>query len=289
MIFTKMHGAGNDFCLFDGFKHTLPDYGALAKAVCNRHFGVGGDGIMVALPCDTADVRMVYYNSDGSQGEMCGNGIRCFAKYVYSKAIVHKPTFLVETLAGIKTISLHIDEKDQVQKVSVGMGRPGFAAEQVPTTLPGNPVKMEPLDVAGQLVLLTAMRMGVPHCAIIVDDLEKVDINGIGRKIENHPAFPEKMNANFVQVQDRQHIKVKTWERGAGRTLACGTGCCSSVIAGNVLGLLDQKVTVQAEGGILEISVDDNYETTMTGGAEFICEGVFSDWVVRQIQEEALS
>jgi len=286
MKFTKMHGAGNDFCLFNGFMQKLPEYGALAKTVCDRHFGVGGDGIMVALPSEKADVRMVYYNSDGSQGEMCGNGIRCFAKYVYTKGIVHKPVFTVETLAGIKHITLTVNKKDQVEKISVGMGKPAFPAEEVPTTLPGNPVTMEPVEVDNHIVLLTAMRMGVPHSVIVVDDLEKVDVNGIGSKLEVHPAFPEKLNVNFMQVIDKNNIKVKTWERGAGRTLACGTGCCSSVIAGNLLGLVDKKATVQAEGGVVEVSIDDDYEVTMTGTAEFICDGVFSDWVKAQIQEE---
>lgn len=282
MKFTKMHGAGNDFCLFDGFQQQLPDYGTLAKAVCDRHFGVGGDGIMVCLPSEIADVRMVYYNSDGSQGEMCGNGIRCFAKFIYTKGIVGQQGFSVETLAGIKKINLTLDKLGNVDKISVGMGKALLAADQVPTTLPGNPVLMEPLDVDGQLVMLTAMRLGVPHSAIMVEDLDKVAVNDLGRKIELHPQFPEKMNANFVQIVDRHNIKVKTWERGAGRTLACGTGCCSSVVAGNLLGLLEDEVTVEAEGGILQIKVDADQEVIMTGSAEFICEGTFSDWVIQR-------
>lgn len=283
MRFTKMHGAGNDFCLFDGFHQTLPDYSPLAKAVCDRHFGVGGDGIMVSLPSSTADVRMVYYNSDGSQGEMCGNGIRCFSKFVFEKGLVKKTEFNVETLAGIKKITLTLDEQGLVKRISVGMGKPLFPAESVPTTLPGNPVMMEPLEVDGQLVLFTAMRLGVPHGVIVCEDLDQVDINGIGSKIEVHPAFPEKMNANFMQVVDREHIRVKTFERGAGRTLACGTGCCSSVVAGNLLGILDSKVTVQAEGGVLEIALGEDFEVTMAGSAEMICEGEFSPWVMQQI------
>ena len=285
MKFTKMHGAGNDFCLFDGFHQTLPPYGPLAQAVCDRHFGVGGDGIMVSLPSSSADVRMVYYNSDGSQGEMCGNGIRCFSKFVFEKGLVKKTAFDVETLAGLKKITLTLDEKGLATRISVGMGKPLFPADHVPTTLPGDPVLMEPLDVDGQLVMFTAMRLGVPHGVIVCEDLDQVDINGLGRKIETHPAFPEKINANFMQVVDREHINVKTFERGAGRTLACGTGCCSSVVAGNLLGLWEPKVTVQAEGGVLEISLDGNFEVTMAGSAERICEGEFSPWVIRQIEK----
>jgi diaminopimelate epimerase len=227
---------------------------------------------------------MVYYNSDGSQGEMCGNGIRCFSKFVFEKGLVRKTEFNVETLAGIKKITLTLDEQGLVKRISVGMGKPLFPAESVPTTLPGNPVMMEPLDVDGQLVLFTAMRLGVPHGVIVCEDLDQVDINGLGRKIEIHPAFPEKINANFMQVVDREHIRVKTFERGAGRTLACGTGCCSSVVAGNLLGLLEPKVTVQAEGGVLEIALGDDYEVTMAGSAEMICEGEFSPWVMQQIE-----
>lgn len=284
--FTKMHGAGNDFCLFNGMEQTLPDYGALALTVCDRHFGVGGDGIMVCLESRSADVRMVYVNSDGNVGEMCGNGIRCFAKYVFENGIVTKPEFTVETMAGIKTIRLQLDGKGAaVTSVTVGMGRPGFNAEAVPTTLPGNPVVQQSLDVGGKHIKLTAMRLGVPHCVMLTDELDALDINGLGRQVEVHPAFPEKTNINFAQIVDRSHIRVKTWERAAGRTLACGTGCCSSVVAGRLMGLLDDTVTVQAEGGTLSIHVSPEYDVTMTGGAEFICRGTFSEWVVRQVQD----
>lgn len=280
-----MHGAGNDFCLFNGMEQTLPDYSALALTVCDRHFGVGGDGIMVCLKSRSADIRMVYVNSDGNEGEMCGNGIRCFAKYVFENGIVQKTEFAVETLAGVKTIRLQLDDAGAaVTSVTVGMGRPGFSAESVPTTLPGNPVVQRSLDVGGEQVRLTAMRMGVPHCVMLTDALDTLDVNGLGRRIEVHPAFPAKTNMNFMQIVDRTHIRVKTWERAAGRTLACGTGCCASVVAGRLMGLLDDTVAVQAEGGTLTIHVSPEFDVTMTGGAEFICRGSFSEWVVRQVQ-----
>ncbi len=286
MEFTKMHGAGNDFCLFNGLEHPLPDYSVLALAVCDRHFGVGGDGIMICLPSQSADIRMVYYNSDGSQGEMCGNGIRCFSKFVYEGGIVRKPEFTVETLAGIKNIRLTLSDSGIVRKITVDMGRPEFEPERVPTTLPGTPVVQRSLDVAGQQVKLTAMRMAVPQCVIFIDDLEQVDINGLGRQIETHPAFPAKVNVNFVQIIDRQHIHIKTWERGAGRTLACGTGCSASVVTGRLTGLLDDTVSVQAEGGIVEIHVGEDYGVTMTGEAEFICKGNFSEWIDTEIEKK---
>ncbi len=278
-----MHGAGNDFCLFNGLQQSLPEYGALAQVVCDRHFGVGGDGIMICLPSQSADIRMVYYNSDGSQGEMCGNGIRCFSKFVYESGIVHKTVFSVETLAGIKSIRLTLNDIDIVQKITVGMGKPDFEPDQIPTTLLGTPVVQRLLDVSGQQIELTAMRMAVPHCVIFVEDLGQVDINGLGREIETHPAFPAKVNVNFIQIIDRGHISIKTWERGAGRTLACGTGCSASVVAGRLTGKLDDTVSVQAEGGNVEIYVGEDYEVTMTGEAEFICKGIFSEWINKQI------
>ncbi|MEA4893157.1 MAG: diaminopimelate epimerase [Peptococcaceae bacterium] len=287
MKFSKLHGAGNDFSLFDGIHQELPEFGPLAKAVCDRHFGTGGDGIMAALPSKIADIRMVYYNSDGSMGEMCGNGIRCFSKFVYEKGLVTKPLFEVETAAGIKKITLALDEENKVQKISVGMGRPAFAAGEVPTTLTGDPVLLEPLQIGEQLVMISAIRMGVPHSVIVLEDLEKVDIEGIGAKIEGNQAFPEKVNVNFMQVMDRGHIKVKTFERGAGHTLACGTGCCSCVIVGHKLGLLDQQVEVQAEGGLLTISLSDDYDVTMEGEAQFICDGEYSQWVIDRIREKS--
>jgi diaminopimelate epimerase len=286
MKFSKMQGAGNDFSLFDGFSQQLPAYDALARAVCDRHFGAGGDGIMVALPSDRAKVKMVYYNSDGSLGEMCGNGIRCFARFVYEKGLVKEKVFTVETGAGIKEISLETDGEGRVAKVRVDMGLPLLESRLIPTTLPGEPVKLEPLDLGdGQLVLVTAVRMGVPHAVVVVEDLAQVDLIGLGSRIESHPAFPEKINANFMEVVDPGTIKVKTFERGAGHTLACGTGCCSCVVAGRLLGLLADRVTVLAEGGRLEISLGADYRVTLAGQAEFICDGEYSAWVAAQIRQ----
>jgi diaminopimelate epimerase len=288
MKFSKMHGAGNDFLLFNGFEQELPDYSALARAVCDRHFGLGGDGIMVALPSriDGADVRMVYYNSDGSAGEMCGNGSRCFAKFVYEKGLVQKTMLNVETDAGIKTIKLRLDRQGQVDRVTVAMGKPLFDHREVPTTLLGNPVMLEPLEAGGQLLMVTAMRMNVPHCVIVVEDLEHFDVDSLGSRIEKHSAFPEGINANFIQVMDRGHIKIKTWERGAHHTLACGTGSCAAAVAGKMLGLLDSEVQVTAEGGILQISVGPEYDVIMEGSAEFVCDGQCSPWVRSRIEAD---
>jgi len=269
--FSKLHGAGNDFIVLDGLASVLPDYSALALAMCDRHFGVGGDGIMVALPSDIADIRMVYYNSDGSEGEMCGNGIRCFSKFVYTKGLIADTHFKVETLAGIKEITLDLIWKNLVK---VDMGMPLLEPEAVPTTLRGFPAELE---VDGKTFSVFCMRVGVPHCVIFAEEPDTVDVNGIGQKIECHPAFPEKTNVNFVKVISPDRIRVKTWERGAGRTLACGTGCCASVVAGFLTDRVEAAVAVEAEGGLVQVQIipEDEYRLWMTGGAEIICEGYF--------------
>lgn len=279
-----MHGAGNDFCLFNGMERPLPEYGALALAVCDRHFGVGGDGIMACLPSKTADIKMVYYNSDGTPGEMCGNGLRCFSKFVHEGGLVCGTEFTVETGAGLKTVRLNLDAGGEVESIAVNMGRPEFDPEKVPTTLPGTPVLECTLSVAGRPVVLTAMRMSVPHCVVLTDSLQDVDVNGLGRQIEIHPAFPYKVNVNFAQIIDRGHILIKTWERAAGRTLACGTGCCATAVTARLLNLTEDTVAMEAEGGELRIHVGKDYEVTMTGGAEFICRGSFSPWVEKRIR-----
>ena len=193
----------------------------------------------------------------------------------------------METNAGMKTVRLSLSEEGNVQSITVGMGKPVFSPEQIPAALPGDSVTGRPLSVAGQQMLITAMRMSVPHCVIFTDHLDEVDVNGLGSKIEIHPAFPAKINVNFVQVMNRDHMRIKTWERAAGRTLACGTGCCASAVAGRLLGLINDTVTLQAEGGELVIHVDEDYQVTMTGGAEFICSGSFSDWVVMRAGKKA--
>jgi diaminopimelate epimerase len=279
LSFSKMHGAGNDFVLLDGFHQTLPALSPLTHAMCDRHFGIGADGLMAASPSNTSDIRMAYFNSDGSEGEMCGNGIRCFAKFAYEKGLTAKTTFTVETRAGEKEVRLKLDAAGEVASVSVDMGRPLFSSEQVPTILAGSPAVKAPIDAGGRAVYVTALRMGVPHCVILVDDMDATDVDGLGRIIESHPAFPEKVNVNFMQVISPREFIIKTYERGAGHTLACGTGCCSCAAAGRLMGILESEVTARAEGGTLFIRVSKEYELTMEGPAAFICDGV---WPVRE-------
>ena len=277
MEFTKMEAAGNDFVVFDGFKYKIKDYGQLALKACDRHFSVGADGILVCEASDVADIKMVYYNSDGSRGEMCGNGIRCFSKYVYEKGLVDKKIFTVETLAGIKTIWLETDSENRVKTVRVNMGKPLFEAKDIPVELDRERVIEETMDINGQKIVFSSLLVGVPHTVIFVDDINSVDVNELGRKIEVHPMFPRKTNVNFIEVVDRENINIYTWERGAGRTLGCGTGSCASVVIGKLIGKLGSIVHVNTEGGRLDINLEKDWEIYMTGGANRICDGIFND------------
>lgn len=275
MEFTKMIGAGNDFILFNGDCLGTIDYGSLAKKICDRHFGVGADGIMICEKSDVADIEMIYYNSDGSQGEMCGNGIRCFSKFIYENHILHKDVFNVETLAGIKTVCLEIDNLDKVKTVKVDMGYPVFEGEKIPVDIHKDKVILENIKIDEKEITFSSVLLGVPHTTIFIKDIYSIDINGLGRKIENHPLFPQKTNVNFVQVVSRNRINIYTWERGAGRTLGCGTGSCASVVLGNVIGKLDNIVNVKTEGGDLQVQIMDDYKIFMKGNAMTVCKGEF--------------
>ncbi|WP_053956134.1 diaminopimelate epimerase [Inediibacterium massiliense] len=274
MEFIKMHGAGNDFILFDGTKEKIIDYERLAKDVCERHFGIGADGIMVAENSEDYDIKMVYYNSDGSLGEMCGNGIRCFSKFVYEKGLIKKNEIEVETLAGVKKVWLEV-KNHEVQWVKVNMGKAIFSPKDIPILCDGENALEKSLHIDDKTIIFSTVLVGVPHTIIFVEDIKKIDINRLGEKIEKHSIFPKKTNVNFVEVKDKDFIHVYTWERGAGRTLACGTGCCSSVVVGHALGKLNKKVKVQAEGGLIEVELNDNLDIFMKGEAQKICTGNF--------------
>mgnify|MGYP001420580398 CR=1 FL=1 len=277
MEFTKMEAAGNDFVLFNGLKYVFKDYKNLAIKSCDRHYSVGGDGMMIAEKSNVADIKMIYYNSDGSRGEICGNGIRCFSKYAYENGLVDRKNFTIETLAGIKTACLDIDDKEQVEIIKVNMGRPIFEAKKIPVTISKEKAIEEILEIEGKKIVFSSVLVGVPHTVILVDDIKDIDINGLGEKIENYPIFPRKTNVNFIEIVNRNKINIYTWERGAGRTLGCGTGSCASVIIGNLLGRLDNKVYVKTEGGEIEVELEENYQIYMKGGANTICTGILLD------------
>lgn len=276
MLFSKMHGLGNDFIVIDARGKEDIDYNSLAKRMCHRHIGVGADGILLVLDSKLADIRMRIINSDGSEAEMCGNGIRCFSKYVFERGIVKKDKFKVETLAGIIEPELILNEYGLVEKVKVNMGKPSFKRKDIP--MQGDPESdaiNTSIEVDGKEYKITSLLMGVPHTVLFVDDVEKVDIYTLGPKIEKHEVFPRKTNVNFVQVIDKNNIKVRTWERGAGATYACGTGSCASVIASNLNSFTEKKVNVHLYFGTLEIEWQDDGTVFMTGPAEEVFVGEY--------------
>jgi diaminopimelate epimerase len=265
--FTKMQGAGNDFVVVDARKKKLANPGELAARICDRHFGVGADGLILVLPSRKADFRMRIFNSDGSEPEMCGNGIRCFARFLAEKKITKKTKLSVETLAGI--IRPELADK----KVRVDMGEPRLARREIPILGPGDSVIDEELRLADRTVRITAVSMGNPHAVIFVDNLADYPLARIGAEIESHPLFPKKTNVEFVEVVNNKALEVRVWERGAGETLACGTGACASLVAASLNGKAGRKANIRLPGGILSIEWGDDNRVYMTGPAESVFEG----------------
>ena len=266
MKFQKMHGLGNDFILFNELDLLKYDLKSLAIKLCDRHQGIGADGIILILPSDIAHVKMRIINSDGSEANMCGNGIRCFSKYVFDNKIITAKSFTIETGAGIMIPEL-IVEGDKVLFVKVNMGAPLLERLSIPMSGQPGSVINERLMVSGKEFNITSMLMGVPHTIVFVDHLEAVDIVTIGREIENHPSFPQKTNVNFVEVINDKEIKVRTWERGAGSTLACGTGSCASAVASCLNGKTGKEVTVHLALGDLFVEWIEG-TVFMTGTAD---------------------
>lgn len=265
MEFTKMHGLGNDFLVFED-DGTNRDWNALAAKLCTRRLSVGGDGILIVLPSGEADIRMRIINADGSEAEMCGNGIRCFAKYVYERGIVKKADMTVETLAGTIRPKLLIED-GKVADVCVDMGRPLFDRASIPMEGAGSAFDAD-IEAAGRKVCISSLLMGVPHTMVLTDDIDATDAAVMGPAIERHPIFPRRTNVNFVQVLDSENIRVLTWERGAGLTLACGTGSCASAVATYKKGLTGPKVTVHLSVGRLIIECLPDGRVLMTGPAQ---------------------
>ena len=266
--FTKMHGAGNDFIMVDARRKKIKNPGQLAKKLCQRHYGIGADGLVLVLPSKKADYRMRIMNSDGSEAEMCGNGIRCFAKFIKEKRISKKEKLTVETLAGI------IKPELVGNQVRVDMGEPRLSKKEIPMIGNSEPAINEELEVNGGSVHLTAVSMGNPHAIVFVKELDTYPFEKIGREIEKSSEFPNKTNAEFVEVKNEKEIEIKVWERGVGPTLACGTGACASVVAASLNGKTGRMVKVNLPGGklIVEWSQEDNH-VYMTGPAETVFEG----------------
>jgi len=275
--FVKMHGLGNDFILIDCLNKSLGDslfLSYLAKKLCKRNFGIGADGLMLILPSSKADLRMRIFNSDGSEAQMCGNGIRCFAKYAYKNKLVSKIKFTVETLSGIITPELIFKDKE-ISGIIVNMGTPKLRRREIPMNGEDTPtVVNETLKInPEQTFKITCVSMGNPHCIIFVNDVQSIPVDEIGPKIENHPLFPEKTNVEFIQIVNKQEINFRVWERGVGETLACGTGACAALVAAVLNKKTNQKATIHLTGGDLNIQWADDGHLYMTGPAELVFKG----------------
>ncbi len=268
---TKMHGIGNDYLFINAFDEDLAgvDLGHLSRVLSDRHFGIGSDGIILVEPSKVANFKMRIFNSDGSEAEMCGNGIRCFAKYVYDRGMTTQKKLEVETLAGIIRPKLILEGRE-VKQVQVDMGEPRLARAEIPMTgkPETEPVIGERLRVAGERYEVTCVSMGNPHCVVFVDHVDKFPVSTVGPKIENHNVFPKRTNAEFVQINSNSDIKMRVWERGAGETLACGTGASAAVVAGNLNGKLARTVNVHLLGGDLTVEWMGNDHVMLAGPAE---------------------
>lgn len=273
MEFVKMEGCGNDYVYVNGFNTKIDNPNKLSEIVSDRHFGIGSDGLIVINPSEVADFKMSMYNADGSEGKMCGNGIRCVAKYVYDYKMTDKEVITVETLAGIKTLKLNV-ENGKVKTVRVNMGSPIINAKDVPVISDKEKVINEPVVIDGKEYGITCVSMGNPHAITFVDDTDSLKIEKIGPGFEKNEIFPDRVNTEFIQIIDRKTIKMRVWERGSGETLACGTGACASVVACVLNNLTDNKVTVKLLGGDLEIKYDIDENTVyMTGPARIAFTG----------------
>ena len=276
MKFTKLQGCGNDYVYVDCTKELIDNIPETAIKVSDRHFGIGSDGLILIRSSDKADFMMDMYNSDGSRGKMCGNGIRCVAKFVYDKGLTDKTKLKIETLSGIKELELTV-ENGEVTWVTVDIGAPITRPSLIPVRSDKDILIKEPIVVDGQVYEITCVSMGNPHAVVFVEDTDSLPLETIGPGFEHHELFPERVYTEFIQVLDRIHIKMRVWERGSGETLACGTGACASVVACILNGYTDHEVTVSLLGGELVIRYDDKANTVyMTGPAVKVFDGEIS-------------
>lgn len=288
MKFTKMQGCGNDYVYIDGFQERIPaaEKPELAKRLSDRHFGIGSDGVIFINPAEEADFEMEMYNADGTRSEMCGNGIRCVAKYVYDKGLTDSEHITVVSAGQIRYLSMVIErqhpwDRGVVRRVRVNMGNPVLEPERIPVNLfggsgekGGNIVVNAPIEVKGKQYHMTCVSMGNPHAVIFMDGVRNLNLEEIGPAFENHTCFPKRVNAEFVEILDRRHVFMRVWERGAGETLACGTGCCATAVACVLNDLTDADITVKLSGGELQIEWDREQNLVyMTGPAETVYEG----------------
>ena len=273
MKFTKMQGIGNDYVYVNCLEEKVDHPEELAKLVSDRHFGIGSDGLILIKPSEVADFEMAMYNADGSRGEMCGNGIRCVAKYVYDRGLTDKTHISIETLAGIKYLELTV-EKGQVSQVRVDMGEPELLAEKIPVISQQEKVIDVPITAGEKEYRMTCVSMGNPHCVVFMEDVEHLEIEKVGPLFENHELFPKRINTEFVKVIDRKTLQMRVWERGSGETLACGTGACATAVAAMLSGFCEDEVQIHLLGG--DLTIEWNKESNhvfMTGPAEIVFDG----------------
>lgn len=273
MRFTKMHGAGNDYIYVDCFKETVKDPESLAKNISRYHFGVGADGLVLICPSEVADCFMDIYNADGSRAKMCGNAVRCAAKYIFDN-VIKKKIIKIDTLSGIKTVKMLIKDGTAVGG-TVNMGRPIFNGHSIPTRYGTSIVKGEILNIEGKNYEITCLSMGNPHCVVFCENTENILLDKIGEKFENHEMFPQRINTEFVQILDENHLKMRVWERGSGETLACGTGACASAVAAVINGYCKKntEIEIQAKGGALSVKWCENDDVFLSGEAVDVFNG----------------
>ncbi len=277
MQFTKMHGAGNDYVYIDGLtdpRLRSVNCAELAPEISDRHTGIGGDGVILIEPSSVADARMRIWNADGSEAEMCGNGLRCVAKFLYDRGILRRLRMQIETGAGVLDVEVH-PVRGKVERVRIDMGGPVLTAAEIPTTLEGDPPVNCPLDVNGSIWPVTCVSMGNPHCVLFVESLTDDLVHSLGPQIEQHPAFPRRTNVEFVEVLGRDQFRMRVWERGAGETLACGTGACAALVAGVLTDRLAPEAIAQLPGGDLLIEWHERQNLSLTGPAVEVFSG---DW-----------
>lgn len=273
MRFTKMQGLGNDYVYVNCFRENVENPSEIAIKVSDRHFGIGSDGLILIKPSEVADFRMDMYNADGSQAEMCGNGIRCVAKYVYDYGLTDQTEISVETLAGIKYLKLQIAD-GKVSRITVNMGQPELVPDKIPVQADGDRVVDEPIVVNGVTYKMTCVSMGNPHCIVFVDDTADFPLEEIGPMFENHERFPKRVNTEFIQILNRIEVNMRVWERGSGETLACGTGACASAVACVLNGLTEDEITLHLLGGDLSVRWDQEENLVyMTGPATVVFDG----------------
>lgn len=274
MKFTKMHGIGNDYVYVNCFEERVENPGETAVRVSDRHFGIGSDGLILIKPSDRADFEMAMYNADGSEGAMCGNGIRCVAKYVYDYGLTDKTRISVDTKSGIKILDLTVGKDGRVSLVRVNMGSPELTAARIPIVSEREQVIDESIEVGGVTYAMTGVSMGNPHAVVYLEDVKGLDIEKTGPLFEHHKRFPDRINTEFIRVMDRGNLEMRVWERGSGETLACGTGACAAAVASMVNGYTEDEVTVHLLGGDLRIRWDrEENRVYMTGPAAVAFEG----------------